>query len=229
MKKLLLILIIIIAAAGWYFLRPKTLGVGYASVDLQSAKQKLAVTYLPLPADGSTAKTLTVTGSHPVDKTFSSQELTALADNRRKDYAYFPFRNVQIRVNDNGTVEGTATVNYPDLSAYLVALGVSYEDIEAAAAKFNVPRVNLPVYLKASGNISNNRSQISVSAAQIANISVPKNFLDKYSPTLNQLIETVISDRQPGYRIDKLEVVGGQIHFKGTAPDVEMAAKTSGN
>src|SRR3989338_1567695 len=207
MKKLLFILVflvLLLAAAGFYLLKPKALGVTYGQQDLASAKEKLAVTYAPLPADAGADKVLLVSDSHPVDQTFSSQELTALADNRQKDFPYFPFKNVQIRVNADGSVEGSATVNYQDAVNYLVALGVSQEVIAEGAAKFKIPPTDLPVYLKVSGTISDNQSQINVQQAKIANISIPQNYITDYSPALNNLIDSIIQDRQPSVNINKL-------------------------
>lgn len=230
MKKLLFVLIFLIAllaAAGFYLLKPKALGISYTQKDLDSTKQKLNVTFAPLPAADQTAtKTIIVSGSHPVDQTFSSAELTAAVDNRHNDYAYFPFRNVQIRVNPDGSVEGSATINYQDAVNYLVSLGVSRKAIAEGTAKFKIPNTNLPVYLKASGAIINNNSQINFSAAKIANINVPQNLITQFQPAVNDLIESIIKSRQPSYRIDKLEVVNGQVRFLGTAPNQEMAAKS---
>ena len=127
MKKLFIFLVILFILAGaviFYLLQPKTLGIRYTAADLQSFKGKIKVTNEPLPANSPIGQTLIVSGSHPLDASFTSEELTAIADNRHKDYAYFPFRNVQIRVNNDGTVEGSATVNYQDAVNYLVSLGV---------------------------------------------------------------------------------------------------------
>jgi len=229
MKKFLFIVIIflaLIAAAGWYLLKPKALGISYTPKDLEQIKQKVAVTFAPLPAGQTATKTIIVSGAHPVDQNFTSAELTAAASNRHNDYAYFPFRNVQIRVNADGTVEGSGTINYQDAVNYLLTLGVSQKDITEGTAKYKIPNANLPVYLKTSGAITNNDSQINFNAASIANINVPENLIKEFQPAVNALIESVIKSRQPSYNIEKLEVVNGQVHFKGTAPDIEMAAKT---
>src|SRR3989344_5686474 len=229
MKKFLFIVIIflaLIAAAGWYLLKPKALGISYTPKDLEQIKQKAAVTFAPLPADTPNTKTIIVSGAHPVDQNFTSAELTAAVDNRHNDYAYFPFRNVQIRINSDGSVEGSGTINYQDAVNYLLTLGVSQKDITEGAAKYKIPNANLPVYLKASGAIINNDSQVSLAAVTIANIPVPENLIKEFQPAVNSLIESVIKSRQPSYHIEKLEVVNSQIHFKGTAPDVEMAAKS---
>lgn len=232
MKKLLaaiILFLLLLATAGWYLLKPKSLGISYARQDLDSIKQKLAITYASLPADAPAGATIIVSGSHPVDQTFTGSELTALADNRHNDYAYFPFRNVQIRVNQDGSVEGSGTINYQDAVNYLLTLGVSQKDIAEGTAKYKIPNANLPVYLKASGQIINNASQISFNAASLANIAVPENLIKQFQPAVNSLIESVIRSRQPSYNIEKLEVINGAVHFSGTSPDVEMAVKTSGN
>lgn len=226
MKKLLIIFIVIVILAGagiFYLLQPKTLGISYTPEDLVSFKNKINVTYEPLPTDTPLGRTLIVTGSHRVDQTFSSQELTAAADNRRKTYAYFPFQKVQIRINGDGSVEGSATVSYQDAVNYLLSLGVSAQDISEGAKKFKIPNASLPVYLKVSGSVENNVSQINVQAAKIANISVPQGLIDEYGPGLNDLVDSVIKDRQPSYNIQKLDVADGKVSFQGTSPDKEQA------
>ncbi|MBI5127308.1 hypothetical protein HZA76_02525 [Candidatus Roizmanbacteria bacterium] len=223
---LLLIIVVTFIGAFFYLRQPKNLGVTYTQADLKSIYGKLKVTFEPLPTNAGTEKTLIVSGSHPVDANFSSQELTAAVDNRRKNYIYFPFRNVQIRVNPDGSVEGAGTVNFQDAVNYLVALGVSYQDIAKAAAKFKVPNADLPVYLKVSGSILNNLGHLSVESASIVNIPVPQGLVNQYGPAINDLVESVIKDRQPSYNIEKLEVVNGKVHFKGTSPDKEQAVRS---
>lgn len=218
----LLVIIVLLISAVWYVFRPITLGVTYTEADISSAKQKLGIIQEPLPT-GSTGKTIIVSGAHPVDKTFSSQELTALADTRYKTYAYFPFRNVQIRIHTDGSVEGKATIGFQDAVRYLLTLGVAQKDIEEGVKKFSIPNTTLPVYLKVSGSITHNQSAISVENATIAKIPIPVSYIQQYTPALNDLVENVIEDRNPSYNIEKLEVVDGAIHFKGTSPDREQA------
>lgn len=222
----LLFLIVLIAAGSYfYFLRPQNLGIVYSQKDLNLANEKLKVRFEALSKDLKTDKTIIVAGAHPVDQSFTSEELTALVDNRHKQYIYFPFRNVQIRVNKDGTVEGTATVTYNDAVNYLVALGVSYQDIVKAAAKFQVPKIGFPVYLKAKGSIINNLGHIKIESAKIANVPIPQNLVDQYGPGVNDLAQSVIKERQPSYNIETLKAIDGKVYFKGTSPDVEMAAR----
>lgn len=228
MKKILFLfsgIIVLIGGGVWYLLQPKSLGISYTPSDLASMYRKLNVAFEPLPAGAPANKTLIVSGSHPVDQTFSSEELTAAADNRSAQYAYFPFRHVQIKVNADGSVEGAATVNYSDAVRYLVALGVSSNDIAEGAKKFNIPNANLPVYLRVSGSVADNKSRITVHQAQIARINIPQNLVDEYAPALNGLIDSIIRDRRPSYNIQTLDVENGRVHFAGTAPDKEQAVK----
>lgn len=220
----LLFLVALLIVGVWYVFRPTVLGVRYTAGDLASAQQKLGVTHEALPAH-TMGKTIIVSGSHPVGKTFTSSELTALADNRQKQYAYFPFRNVQIRINPDGSVEGSATVGFQDAVRYLVTLGVSEQDVIEGAKKLNVPNATLPVYLKVSGSVINDTSSITVQSAKIANIPVPEEYVNQYGPALNPLVDSVITSRKPSYHIEKLEVVDGAVHFKGTSPDKEQAVR----
>lgn len=228
MKKFLLFLlgiIILIGGGIWYLLQPKSLGISYTPEDLTSMYKKLNVTFEPLPPGAPETKSLIVSGSHPVDQTFSSEEITAGADNRYSQYAYFPFRHVQVRVNTDGSVETSATVNYSDAVRYLTALGVSSQDITEAAKKFNIPNTSLPVYLKVSGSVVNNTSNITVQQAQIAHVNIPENLINTYAPALNGLIDAIIKDRRPSYNIQTITAENGKIHFVGSAPDKEQAVK----
>ncbi len=228
MKTILLFLLGIVVLIGggvWYLLQPRNLGISYSPADLASIYKKVGVVFEPLPAGTPPGKSLIVSGSHPVDQTFSSAELTAAIDNRSSQYAYFPFRHVQIRVNADGSVEGSATVNYSDAVRYLVALGVSSKNIAEGAKKFTIPNANLPVYLKVNGSIAGNTSRIMVEQAQIARISVPQDLVTQYGPALNGLIDTIIKSRQPSVNIQKLDVENGTVHFVGSAPDKEQAVK----
>lgn len=228
MKKVLLVLLVLILLAGggvWYVLQPKTLGVRYTNEHLDAAYEKLDVAFEALSATSS-GKTLVLSGSHRVDQTFSSEELTAMADNRQSQYAYFPFQNVQIRVNADGSVEGSAKVAFADAVRYLTALGVSSQDVTEGAKKLNIPNATLPVYLKVTGSITNNKSTIRVASARIAQISVPDNLVQEYTPAFNAFLESVIKSRQPSYNIQKLTVENGKVHFTGTAPDKEQAVKS---
>ncbi len=229
MKAILLFLLgvlVLISGGVWYLLQPKSLGISYTPSDLASIYKKVNVIFESLPAETPVGKSLVLIGAHPVDTMFTSSELTAGADNRSSQYAYFPFRHVQIRVNPDGSVEGSATVNYSDAVRYLVALGVSSEDIAEGAKKFNIPNANLPIYLKVKGSITGNTSSITVQQAQIARISIPENLVTQYAPALNGLIDSIIRSRQPSYNIQKLNVENGSVHFVGNAPDKEQAVKS---
>ena len=217
-----LIVLVGTAIAIWWLLQPTNLGVTYAAADREAFYQKLGIVFEALPK--SESKTLVLSGTHRVDQTFTSAELSAAADNRSRQYAYFPFRNVQIRVNTDGTVEGSGTVRYTDAVRYLVALGVSSSDIEEAAKKFNIPAVDIPVYLKASGDITQNTSNITIHEAKIARISVPANLVQEYAPAINPLIDMIIKSRPPT-SIEKLEVTNGAVRVVGTAPNIERAVQ----
>ncbi|KKS45085.1 MAG: hypothetical protein UV09_C0049G0016, partial [Candidatus Gottesmanbacteria bacterium GW2011_GWA2_42_18] len=83
MKKFFIFLIVIFILAGaviFYLLQPKTLGIRYTAADLQSIKGKIKISNEPLPTNSPIGQTLIVSGSHPVDASFTSEELTAIAD-----------------------------------------------------------------------------------------------------------------------------------------------------
>ncbi len=228
MKKLLVFiafLLTLLVGGVYYLFKPKSLGITYEMADHASAVAKIGTSLEELPEGAAKGKTLVLTGSHKVETSFSSRELTAMASLRREQYAPFPFRSVQIRVNEDGSVEGSGTINYQDAFNYLVALGVPPESISEGAKELKIPNANIPVYLKVAGNITNNKSNIDVLSAKAVGVSLPSDLIEEYTPYLNAFIEAVIADRKPSYDIEKLEVVGGSVYFKGTSPDKEQAVR----
>lgn len=237
MKKLLVIillpLILIILVLGYLGLvpglaavfgsnRPRDLGIKYSDKDQKTAVEKLQVKYGQL-SPSATSKDLVLKGSHPVDKSFTSQELTAMADTRQKQFALFPFKNVQIKINADGTVEGSAKLEFNTALNYLQTLGVSLEQINTAIDKFKILKGELPVYLKVSGTVVNNTSNIVVKTAEIARIPIPQSLVSQYGPSLNNLVEDILYQRKPYYDIKSLKVENGKVHFVGSSPDEEWA------
>lgn len=202
--------------------RPKNLGVKYTDDDKITAVEKLQVKYGQL-SPNATEKGLVLKGYHPVDKSFTSQELTALADTRQRQFSLFPFKSVQIKVNTDGTIEGSAILEFNTALNYLQTLGVPLDQVNKAVDKFKILRGNLPVYLKASGEVVNNSSNIVVKSAEIARIPIPQSLVKQYGPNLNNLVEDIISKRKPHYDIKSLKVEDGKVHFIGNSPDEEWA------
>jgi len=202
--------------------KAKNLGIKYTDADKITAVEKLQVKYGQLSANAS-EKGLVLKGFHPVDKFFTSQELTALADTRQKQFGLFPFKNVQIRVNPDGTVEGSGILEFNTALDYLQQLGVPLDQVNKAIDKFKILRGELPVYLKVSGGVVNNTSNIIVQSAEIARIPIPQALVNQYGPSLNNLVEDIVAQRKPHYDIKSLKVEEGKIHFVGSSPDEEWA------
>lgn len=227
---LLLLLIFILGYLGFIpFLsavfgtnKPKDLGIKYSDSDKTAAVEKLQVKYSQLSPNAK-EKGLILKGFHPVDKTFSSQELTALADTRQKQFGLFPFKNVQIKINKDGTVEGSAVLEFNTAVDFLQDLGVSLKQINQAVEKFRILKGEIPVYLKVSGDVSNNVSNIAVKSVEISKIRVPQPLVNLYGQNLNNLVEDILAKRKPHYDIKSLKIEDGQVHFAGTSPDEEWA------
>ena len=202
--------------------KPKDLGIKYSDSDKTTAVEKLQVKFSQLSPNAK-EKGLVLKGFHPVDKTFSSQELTALADTRQKQFGLFPFKNAQIKINKDGTAEGSAVLEFNTAVDFLQDLGVSLKQINQAVDKFKILKGEIPVYLKVSGDVSNNVSNIAVKSVEISKIRVPQPLVNLYGPNLNNLVEDVIAKRKPHYGIKSLKIEDGKVHFNGTSPDEEFA------
>lgn len=221
--KIILILLLLVLLVLGYFIfiarRPKDLGIRYTDQDRQSAATKIAVVYQTLPADTPPDKSLVVVGKQNIDATFNQAELTALVDNR--NYKHFPFTNVQIRVNPDNTIDSSAIMSFATGVDYLKTLGISEQDINAAADWLKLPRTTLPVYFNFSGNITDNDLSLNIHQAALAHIPIPSALVDMYAPALEALVEEIVSQRSSSYDIKSLTVENNQVHYVGTSPVTE--------
>lgn len=228
--KLFLLVIVLIILAGGYGAyafgligtpKPKDLGIEYTEADWQMAEDKTQVkTETVSQAGPETA--LKYSGSHPVKQSFSSAEITAAANHRA--WKYLPFKNIQVRLNTDGTAEVSGNINTAMIADYLVAVG-GLSAKEAQLVKDYVPvRGNPSFYLKAGGSVKNNHISLDLQSVKVGPVNVPGNYIDQYQPEVVKFL----NDRLPqweGMQVDSLDFDDGKMNFSGNLPDTEIVAR----
>jgi hypothetical protein len=213
------IIIIIFLGAGVMLLNPpaKNLGVSWNEEDAQSANLKLGRIREPLPETDVTRESVKYEGSHPVEESLTSEELTATLNTR--DYKYNPMKKVQIKVNDDGTIEASGTIILANIIPYTEAFGIKNEKVKETIAKYGekLP-INPNFYYKGTPTISNNNANVKIEEIKIGAFDVGEQFPNNIlNDAVNEQIEGV-----PGLNVDNLEVTNGKLDFKGDYPDKSM-------
>jgi hypothetical protein len=149
--------------------KPKDLGIKYTQADLASARAKSQIVYEALPAGTPDELSLQRSGTRPISATFTSAEASALMNDR--PFKYWPYKEVQVKFNADGSAEISGKLIKDRLPGYCAAIGMPKE-VAAAAMKF------LPAdpvfYVKGKAALADN--QVSVfdpQALEIGRMPIP--------------------------------------------------------
>jgi hypothetical protein len=228
MKKILgcgcLAVVIILAGGGifaWRILhgtvKQKDLGLHTTAEEALAAQQKAGVTVTTLPDTTPISESIRYEGTHPLSYSMNSQELSALALSHSK-YKYFPFTNTQIRVNSDGTVEISSTVDTMRAFSYATAIGFAAADLEKAMNDFHIPRTIIPVYVKGNGSVINGKVTLNLDSGSVAGIPVPIGLVNERKPQIIGILEDGMN-KTPGFKATSLTFSDGKMSFDGMAPE----------
>jgi len=168
MKKILLIIFLVILSLPILFLgflgfipglstilgtdKPRDLGIKYSQEDLKSIRAKSHVEYKTLPDSSAPSLTRQFSGKRDIITEFSSVEITATMNNQ--PWKYWPYKNVQVKFNGDGSGEISGVLIKSRLIGYAVVIGAPKEAVDFAM-KF-LP--NDPVfYVKMKGSLADNK------------------------------------------------------------------------
>jgi hypothetical protein len=135
--------------------KPKDLGVRYVEKDRVEARAKSGVEYGTLPPGTSEGQSIQRFGKHNVDTSWTSSQMTALMNNR--PWKYWPYNNVQVKFNGDGSAEISTGINKAVFPSYAAFMG-----IPKVAADF-IMKLLPPtpvVYLKGKASLVDNKVSI---------------------------------------------------------------------
>lgn len=230
-KKLLKFLVIfvtiilaIVMSLGFMFpglLWAKDLGIRYTTADYESAIKKLAYVKDAVPTGKSQDKYTYVYGAVTgVDIKLTSEEITAFINTDRP--SYYAVKNVQVRLNDDGTVDVSGKVDTDYVLNEFIGGKYSKEEIAKNMPALGIlPKfVNVSMNLKAS--ISNNSSDGNINSASVQGTPIP----DKYTKSseaqtvaiesINNFIKT--RNSLTGSSVDELYNINKELILKGKFP-----------
>ncbi len=227
LRKFIIFLVVVgIIAIALGFIFPgliwvKDLGVTYTKADYQSFMNKLNILKDDAPTSGTADDYEYTYGElRDVEVEFTSEEITSFFNENRP--SYYPLKNVQVKINDDGTIEasGTAYVDY-----FLnEVLGGKYsrEQINKEIPALGILPSNVNFYLKFSGSVANNRSSVNINIVEVQGIAVPNNYVTSMEAkgTVETGLNNIMKDynTKSGATFDRITVENSKIIFKGKVP-----------
>lgn len=227
LKKLLIFLIVLVMAViilGIIFpglIWTKNLGVTYTNADYKSILEKLNYIKDAVPAGNSADEYTYKYGEvKTVDVEFTSEEITAFFNENRP--SYYALKNVQVKINDNGTIEASANVDVDYVLNDILGGDYSRDEIESEIPALGILPSHVNLYIKFSGVVTNNKSSAHISAVSVQGVSLPKNLIysseakSVVNEGLNNLMSTYNSKTDSSF--DNISVENGKIKFKAKVP-----------
>jgi hypothetical protein len=226
LKVFLIILLVLIAgAAGVYFLmpglsRPVDLGVRSSRAAYESAVGKLGIIKDEAPRGGSSGDySVVYTGSNAIDTSLTSEEITSFLGENRPPY--YALKNVQVRINDDGTVEASGTIDTSYVYDVILQGLYSREETRAALPMLGLIPDKVNVYVKLAGSIDDNHvTGLNVEAASVMGITIPTELISSNEEFIVGILDDNIArqNARASSIITHLGISDGRIDFVGTLP-----------
>ena len=227
LKKLLIFVVIIsiiVFILGFILpglLWPKDLGVEYTEADYKSMLVKLSYTKDEAPSNGDFEDYTYVYGNNnDVEVNFTSEEISAFFNENRPDY--FPVKKVQVKINDDGSIEASGSINVEYVLNEFLSEEFSKEQIKDEIPALGLLPKNVNLYFKASGSITDNKVSPSVDSVAVQGITIPAKYsssseaLDRIVDGINNLMVSYTKTTKTNFK--SLKVEDSKIIFNGSVP-----------
>jgi hypothetical protein len=203
----------------------KDLGVKYDQLDYQNFIKKAQTEMIPLKKIMPYKESLIYDGKKDLNESFSQEEISA-----RINYSlwkYMPFKKVQVRINDDNTVEVSTLILIDRLPGFLAQAGLEKYTLPIFFKKIEFIEkliTNPPLYIKFTAGISNNILNINLQKITIGKLNFP---LMRFG--VNQLISLAFANfisKVPNFYAKNVIFAKEQMIFQGTVPEKELVEVT---
>lgn len=254
LKVLIAVVVFLLLVTGWFGLipglssilgadKPKDLGIRYDQATKERAISLSGAQYEEIAGDPDPSSSISFSGTHDVNTSWNSEEMTALLNDR--PWKYWPISNVQLRINSDNTVEMSGVFDEKKLEGYAAAIGTPQVVID----RLSILPSKAAFYLKGSGSLADNRvSSFDLTSAKLNRVSIPTGLLlgsidstlaqkalaedlsgelSKYSGKKGYVIDFINSKLSwiQGFFAKRAEFKGGKLEFDGKIPDKEITAR----
>jgi hypothetical protein len=231
----LLIVFIGIIIAGGYFgfvpglnvlfgsNHPRDLGIRFASEDTLTVQRKVGVRLVGLPKETPVTASIKWSGETTVSYSLTSEELSALVNNR--PWVYYPFKDLQVRITEEPTpvgpiVEAAGLIDTSKVFSFLEALGSDPSKLRNQWRRIPIKLRHIPFYIKGSSSISEGIIDLAIYQVEIGRFPVPQELVARSQGIALDFLRELFL-KIPGLNINRLEFSDGMLIFDGTLPEEE--------
>lgn len=190
----------------------RNLGVNYSNINPSELYSELGTEVIPVKNDGE----MKMEGLKEVSYSMTQEEISALAN--ATPWKYFPFSQVQVKINEDGTIEAATVVKIEKLLSFAESLGYSSEQVSQAMEKYKLPLKDMPVYVKSNGSVTDNKINANISYLEIGRIPVPSSIVEKALPEVIKAGDAILSSF-PGFYAKSMTFANGKMNFEGSIPE----------
>ena len=170
-----------------------------------------------LKGDEPKSGELVFEGGIEIEHTFTQSEINSWIAAWEGEWADLPFKNSQIRINSDGTVEASSLITVSTAESFAKTLGYTDEEISKAKNYIKFMPELLPLYAKGTAAITENNTMVEIQDFKIAGYTVPSTLYSGLSSILESLTERTrkLSDYTD---VASAIVTSEGVSFKGTVP-----------
>jgi hypothetical protein len=202
------------------------LGIEYTEADAVNFLQVNKVAALDTCPTTATCNPnqATYSGTQTVNTTLTNAEGTALINQWIKLSKNAPFSSAQMRVNSDGSVDFSGTIDMARVKNFAVASKVP-ENLTNTATKFVSALGNsFPITAHGTLTITKNKVNANFGSVKVGFISVPESIFTEQKATIDSFVEDRLTN-VPSLSIEELSFKDGKTTFKGTLPKTIVYVK----
>lgn len=167
--------------------KPRDLGIKYTEEDRIVGHAKSGITYTTLPASTPDELSIQRFGSHKVNDTWTSAQITALMNNR--PWKNWPYKNVQVKFNGDGSAEISGELVKSKVPGYGAAIAAPKQALELVMKILPADPV---FYLKMKASLKDNKVDVfEPQVFQIGRVPIPIQNLLAFQMSLPSLVKPV--------------------------------------
>ena len=197
----------------------KDLGVRYTRADYESALTKLKYIKDGIP-EGLSADEYIYNYGPVVDVNIklTSAEITAFINTDRP--SYYAVKNVQVRINDDGTIDASGALNTDYVLNKFLGGRYSKTEIAKEMPALGLLPASVNVAANFSGSVINNSSSGSLNSLEVQGIPIPSTYINS-SEAVNVLTNAIndaieVGNTKSGSNINRIAVDSGELNIDGS-------------
>lgn len=198
--------------------KPKDLGVKYSKAQYADYVAKAKTEVISTRENLLPENSITYTGKTDVKQSFTQEEISS-----RLNYAvwkYMPVKNVQLKINVDGSVEFSAIVAYDRLNGFIERVGAgqySKADVDKGLGYLKLMGRDFPIYAKFKASMNNNQLTENTDVIEVGRFSIPLKSLDADNVIIS--VSQGIMSKVPNFYAKSVNFENGKMNFDGTVPE----------